>query len=294
MIITLFKLPESLINWYTIKDIVNRQYFQFTDNLRKWLIQMGKIKVNELELREAFSGAMSVQKSELRKYFMQYSQPATEQAFRRFLYALQREQTVISIGAGVYAFGEKESLPAKSKKRFSPSWSQELKALNRAVKEEFPFAQYLVWETRVLHEFITHQPGQNILIVQPEKDICETVFNHLSILHPNKVFLEPDHEMMTRYVLRQPNNVIISRLITQSPKKINSELPFPKLEKILVDVFVDKDMFYYFQGKSMIQIFKNAIASYWVNEKSLMRYAGRRGASLPLRDFLQGKIQVKL
>ncbi len=225
---------------------------------------------------------------------MHHSQPATEQAFRRFLYGLEKQQIIIPIGAGIYAFHDKPSQPTAKKKNFSPSWSPELLTLNEIIRKAFPYIQYLVWETKLLHEFITHQPGQNILIVQPEKDICETVFNHLSILYPSKVFLEPDHEMMTRYVLRQPNNVIISRLITQSPKKINSELPFPKLEKILVDVFVDKDMFYFFQGKGMIQIFENAIASYWVNEKTLIRYAGRRGASLPLRRFLQEKIQVNL
>ncbi len=244
-------------------------------------------KVDELEIRNAFSGFGSVQKSDLRDFFVQHAQPATEQAFRRFLYGLEKRQVIIPIGAGIYAFHDYDLLPAARKKRFSPNWSQELGNLNEVVQKAFPYARYLVWETRILHEFITHQPRQNVLIVEIEKDVCESAFDHLSQLYPGRIFLEPGRVMMEKYVMRQHNSVIITRLITQSPRKIIYELPCPKLEKILVDVYVEKERFFFFQGDELAQIFDNAFASYWVNEKTLFRYASRRATSAKLKLFLQ-------
>ena len=40
---------------------------------------------NDLEVRNAFSGSRLVHKADLRNYYYQHSQEATEQAFRRFL-----------------------------------------------------------------------------------------------------------------------------------------------------------------------------------------------------------------
>jgi len=255
---------------------------------------MGKIKVNELELREAFSGAQSVQKSELRNYFMHFSQPATEQAFRRFLYGLEKQQIIIPIGAGIYAFHDKTLHPAVKKKRFSPNWSAELLKLNETIQKAFPYIQYLVWETKVLHEFMLHQPGQNFFILETEKEVTESAFNLLGQEYPGKTFLEPARETMERYVLPKPDSILISRLITQSPRNTIRGIPFPKLEKILVDIFVDGDKFYYFQGEELARIFENAFSTYWVNEKTLSRYAGRRMVNVKLLQFMREHTHIEL
>lgn len=46
------------------------------------------VKVDELEVRNAFPGSGSVLKSDLRDFFIQHTPLTTEQAFRRFLYRL--------------------------------------------------------------------------------------------------------------------------------------------------------------------------------------------------------------
>ena len=251
-------------------------------------------KVDELELRNAFSGFESVQKSDLRNFFIQHSQTITEQAFRRFLYGVEKQQIIIPIGAGIYAFHDKGSQPATKKKRFSPSWSQELGNLNETVQKAFPYVQYLVWETRVLHEFMIHQPGQNLFILETEKDVAESAFNLLSQEYPGKTFLEPARVTMERYVLSQPDSILITRLVTQSPRKTVHGIPFPKLEKILVDIFVDGDKYYYFQGEELARIFENAFSTYWINEKTLSRYAGRRMVSEKLLQFIHEHTQIEL
>jgi hypothetical protein len=257
-------------------------------------MRKSEAKVNELELRNTFSGSRSVQKSNLRNFYVHHSQSVTEQAFRRFLYRLEKQQIIIPIGTGTFAFLDEGSKPNTKKKRFSPNWSQELGNLNERVRKAFPYIQYLVWETSVLHEFMIHQPGQNFFILETERDVAESAFNLLSQEYPGKTFLEPARVTMERYVLPQPDSILISRLITQSPRKTVLGIPFPKLEKILVDIFVDGDKYFYFQGEELARIFENAFSMYWINEKTLFRYAGRRMAREKLRQFIREHTQIEL
>ncbi len=251
-------------------------------------------KINEAELQKTFSGFQSVQKSDLRNFYKQHSQAATEQSFRRFLYRLEKRQIITPIGAGVYAFHAKISSMTTKKKHFSPSWSQELGKLNEMFQKAFPYAQYLLWETRVLHEFMLLQPGQNFFILETEKDVWESAFNFLSQEYPGRTFLAPNRETMERYVLPQPDSILISRYVTESPKRTVRGIPFPKLEKILVDIFAGEDIYYFFQGEELALIFENAFSTYWVNEKTLFRYARRRKVSAKLNKFIHQNTQIEL
>jgi len=248
----------------------------------------------ELEVRKAFSGSRLVHKSDLRNYYQQHSQEASEQAFRRFLYQLEKKQIITPVGAGGYALHDPSAQQAGRKSHFSPIWSEELVALSKGIQAAFPYIQYLGWETRALHEFMVHQPGQNLFILEAEKDTCESVFHHLSQQEPGKVFLEPDRLTMERYVLHQGDAILVSRLITQSPKKIVHGLPYPKLEKILVDIFVEEEKYFFFKGEELVHIFENIFSSYWISEITLFRYAGRRKASEKLRQFINTKTKVEL
>lgn len=265
-----------------------------SDDLRNNEIGDDPMKKNQqqdhdLELKKAFSGSRIFYKPDLRKYFYQHFQEASELAFRRFLYGLEKRQTVLPVGNGAFVINQ-----ATKKKSFIASWSQELATINKAVHTAFPYIQYLGWETRCLHEFMLHQPGENIIIIEAEKDVYESVFNQLSEQYPGKAFLDPDRLAMERYVVRQTSPILVSRLITQSPKKTIQGLPYPKLEKILVDIFVDDEKYYFFQGEEMVHIFKNVFSSYWISEKTLFRYAGRRKAAQRLRQFIHTQTTIEL
>lgn len=251
-------------------------------------------KIDDTELVKAFSRSRSVRRSDLRKLFEQHSQAATDQAFRRFLYRLEKLQVITPAGFGVYAIPDPLSPSEAQKKQFSPTWSPELVHLNDVFWKAFPYARYLLWETRVLHEFMLIQPGQNFSILEVERDACESAFNLMSQDYPGRVFLEPDRETMERYVLPHPDSILVSRLITEAPRRMIHGMPSPKLEKILVDLFTEEDLFYYFQGAELTRIFENAFSTYQVSEKTLFRYARRRKVSQKLQNFIRAQTQIKL
>jgi len=251
-------------------------------------------KINETELRRFFPGSRSVQRSDLRKFYAQYSRAGTDQAFRRFLYRLEKEQVITPVGGGVYVFHDPASPADAIKRRFSPTWSKEILQLNDAFQKVFPYTRYLLWETRVLHEFMLLQPGQNFTILETERDVCESAFNLMRAEFPGRVFLKPDREIMERYVLPQGDSILIYRLVTEAPRRMTLGIPSPKLEKILVDLFANKDRFFYFQGAELTRIFENALSIYWVSGKTLFRYARRRKVSQKLQEFIREQTHIAI
>lgn len=243
------------------------------------------------ELKTIFSSRSTVLKNDLRNFYRTHAQNFSEQFFRRVLYALEKEQIFVSMGAGMYKFKEQEP-NLKGKYSYSPS--KKLSSTHQALQKAFPYLDYLCWETSLLHEFMTHQPGQNLIVIETEKDACESVFNELRKKYNGRIFLDPDRSVMEKYVLPQADPIIVISLISQSPRTMDSEISFPKLEKILVDIFVNRDIFFMFQGNELANIYENAFAAYQINERTMFRYASRRKADARLREFIQKKTKIQL
>jgi len=244
------------------------------------------------ELRSLYENQPSVRKTDLKRFYQQRHPDLTEQSFRRFLYSLEKQKAISSIGAGVYVL--QNTSPSYGKGKFTPTLSTEIRAVNALVQKSFPYIDYLVWDTRMLHEFMTHQPGQSQIILETEKEACESVFNRLKEQFFGKIFLDPDRITFERYIFNNPESIILSRLITQFPKIISNGVPTPKLEKILVDIFADEDRFFVFQGQEMVSIYESAFNAYWINERTLFRYAGRRKMANKIRTFITTQTQIEL
>jgi len=245
------------------------------------------------ELHIAFSGRRFFSKRDLRIFYQKWLPLLSEPAFRRILYALERYDQIIPVDAGVYCFPDAHNSPLVLKK-FTPSFSAELRQVDREVKMAFPYAETLIWETRFLHEFMLHQPGQSQFILETEKDVSESVFNFLNARFIGKVFLQPDQLTFERYILPCPDSIILTSLLSQSPRQKVEGVSTPKLEKILVDIFSDGDIFYNFHGEELVHIFEAAFERYYISQKAIFRYAQRRKRGQKLHDFLQKKTRIRL
>lgn len=245
------------------------------------------------ELRGAFSGRKFFGKADLRNFYQKRAPSLSEPDFRRILYALERRDQIIPVDAGVYRFSNGYNTPHALKK-FTPSFSAELRQVVHEVKTAFPYAEALIWETRLLHEFMLHQPGQIQLILETEKEATESIFNFLQGRFMGKVFLDPDRLTFERYILPLLESIVVTPLLTQIPSQKIDGIATAKLEKILVDVFVDDAIFYVFHGDELVRIFETAFARYRISQKTVFRYAGRRKADQKVRDFIQQKTSIQL
>jgi hypothetical protein len=245
------------------------------------------------ELKKAFFSRNYFRKTDLRSFYRLQSAEFSENTFRRILYALEKRDLIRRIDTGVYAPGNEEP-GLFPRQKYIPTFSEELSELNASIKIAFPYAEFLIWETRSLHEFMLHQPGQNQIILEFEREAVEAVFNYLSSVFTGKVFLQPDRLIVERYILPQAGCIIVSFLITQSPKQKVGEISTPKLEKLLVDVFVDNEKFYPFHGEELAHIFETAFERYQLNAKTFFRYAERRKAGKRIRAFIEQETDIRL
>lgn len=249
--------------------------------------------------QEDFSGKKLVKKSELKNYAANYIPDMTEQEFRSVLYQLTNNSNIISSGSGTFLIMDSVNKNTSNsylfKKKYKPLPTDFLYQIVSKIKVAFADVELTVWETRELNQFIVHQPFLNMVIIEVEKDSVESLFNTFSEIYPGQTFISPDHLVFERYILQQKEAIIISKSITQTPKgRQKSEWPFAKLEKILVDIFVNKDLFIFYQGSELITIFEEAFKRFVIDEPSLFRYAGRRNATKKLKEFIQTKTNIEL
>lgn len=245
------------------------------------------------DLKNTFSGHKFFRKAELRNFYRAYELDLPEKTFRRILYSLENRDIIRKIDAGVYILGDKQ--PRQPiKKKFSPVLSTEIISVSSSIKAMFPYVEFIIWETRILHEFMLHQPGQNQIILETEKEAAESIFNFLSDKSTGKVFLDPNRETFEKYILRNAESIIISPIITQSPLQRVNGILIPKLEKILVDVFADDEKYFVFQGQELVHIYEVAFNAYRVREKALFRYAKRRRVHQKIRLFINMETTIQL
>lgn len=242
-----------------------------------------------------FSGKKSISNNDLKSYFSDLHPGLTEQDYQRFLYKLLKESYLSSPGSGIYIIQDPKAPDFAKRIRFDPIMSSFLLEIKQEILSELPFANFVIWETKILHDLMVQQPGINMVILETENETTGVAFNYLSEKYPGRVFISPDRKVIENYVLPQRDTVIISKLISQTPKGRREEkLPYAKLEKILVDIFVDDNKFFIFQGSEMVSIYEEAFRVYLIDERSLFRYAGRRNAKQKLHNFIQEKTKVKL
>lgn len=242
-----------------------------------------------------FSRKNSISTDELKDYFSSLYPELTEKDYQRFLYKLLKDSYISSSGSGIYIILDSQAPDYAKRKRFAPMMSSFLLEIKQNILSELSFANFVIWETKILHDLMIQQPGINMVVLETENETTRVAFNYLSEKYPGRVFISPDRKVIENYVLPQRDTVIISKLISQTPKgRREQELPYAKLEKILVDIFVDDNKFFIFQGSEMVSIYEEAFRLYLIDELSLFRYAGRRNAKQRLLKFIQEETKIRL
>jgi hypothetical protein len=86
--------------------------------------------------------------------------------------------------------------------------------------------------------------------------------------------------------------VVIVKLPTESPKGIDVFWD-TRLEKILVDIAVDKLLRKIVYSGEYPAIYQDALSKYVIDKSAMVRYARRRGALMKYREFLINEAGLK-
>ncbi len=129
-----------------------------------------------------------------------------------------------------------------------------------------------------------HQPFKQYSVIEVEKEAAEQVFNYLNENYKN-VFLNPDNEIFELYISSLDEIIIVKNLISESPFEKINKINIPTLEKLLVDMLIDKELFAAQQGEIEF-IFKTAFSKYALNKLQMKRYAMRRNREKKIENII--------
>jgi hypothetical protein len=230
------------------------------------------------KLKQRFTEQSYITREQLFDFYRSFEPDLKEATFGWRIYALKEKNLLKPVRQGVYTL--------LVKPQFHPSLEPRLKELANKINKQFPAARYCVWNTRWLNEWMIHQPGRFLLLLEIETTATESAFYFLKDESFKNVFLNPGDNLLERYIYEETETIIVKTLVTKAPIKKEKKISIPILEKILVDLFVDKKLFAPFQGNELVHIYNNAYKLYALNITKLLAYAKRRTREQELLDFI--------
>lgn len=236
--------------------------------------------IAEFKDRDAFS------RKELFDFFRYFEPDLKEGTFGWRIYDLKKKNIIKSIQRGYYTISYKT--------KYKPKISGEVLKLAKVISKRFEDVKYCLWDTDWINEFSQHQSVKKIIIIEIEKDFIESLYYELKDNFRFDFYLNPDEKTIDFYIAESRNPVIIKKLITRAPisKRTERNIKFytPLLEKILVDLFTEKKIFYFYQGIELIHIYENALKKHTLNYTKLFSYAKRRERKQDIMQFINNNM----
>ena len=181
------------------------------------------------------------------------------------------------IGHGKYAKADKQ--------QFAIVPTDDQQQLNGMLKQHWPFAHFCIYDGSVVSPLQHLLAANNITYIETEREATSAVFNHLKD-EGLTAYLRPTRDLIYNYIdLSQPA-IFVKPLVTESPVQECNGVLVPTLEKLLVDLQKDAD-FFYLQEAEGVNIFRNAMSLYTINESRLLRYASRRGIRKEIETIIK-------
>ncbi len=230
-------------------------------------MRIAKKSLHIKELRNTFGHDQSISVLDLIQFFQRFEEKVNRSTVDWRIYELTKLGILHRIDRGTYSLSETHY--------FKPEVSRSLKLLFGIVKNQFPYLNICVWNTKLINEFMLHQPGRFYTILDVDKDAMESVFYELKD-QGRDVFLNPSEEVLSKYVISKKEPIIITSLITEAPLEEIDGVKTASLEKVLVDICSNETLFSSQQGAELIRIYESAFEKYTISETKLLRYARRR------------------
>jgi len=172
---------------------------------------------------------------------------------------------------------------------YQPLISKRVSALSALIQQHFEI-DYCISNTEWLGEFSLNQAFQYITLLEVEKEFLTDIFDLIRSDFEREIYLNPTRKVFSLYVSSAVSPIVLKPLLSQAPIKEVSNIKASSLEKMLVDLFVDEQTFYAYQGQEMVYIFEKAIQLYHLDYSRLLSYAGRLKKKKAIQEFLKENI----
>lgn len=204
------------------------------------------------------------------------SEPApSKETLRRSLNRLKNQGDIYLVSKNIYAKGKKQP--------YEPEYDIKLKRLNNFIRNQYSEIDFIVWDTSWLKIFSHNYYMTSYRVVEVEKGFEETIFNYVKSKYPS-TFLNPTEKEYEMYI-DSPDAIIIKSLLKRAPVLKSNKGNFPKIEKLIVDTYIEKAAFNWLQGIEWKRMLNNMIDSCEIDMTTLINYSLYRKNKQVLENF---------
>lgn len=146
-----------------------------------------------------------------------------------------------------------------------------LKELVAQISTKFPFLEFACWSTEQFQGYAHHMMAQFVRFVYTDVDSMSSVAAFLKDKNYD-AHLNPRKGEVEKYFTPSQTTVVVRPSVSEEPLDGN----YATVEKMLLDLFIEKDKLYLMDRAEYNRIFRNLALAYRVNLARLLRYADRR------------------
>lgn len=191
---------------------------------------------------------------------------------------LIRQGKAVRVGRGVYGF-----MPMK---RFSPVLSETARRVCSVLHDKFRYLVVTVTDSAVLGQFMNLQPFSTIVVLETKKTATGAV---LSALRKEEVdaYAKSDYKKLEHYFSTPQLFLVRPELSVNPILTQKGNIRISSLEKILVDLVCDDDIYGQYQGEELRNIFQGSTNGYAINYSQMLKYAAARKKKDSVQEMLQ-------
>lgn len=234
-----------------------------------------------------FDDGQTFTKSVFREAVHSYEPACADTTIDWALISLRRQGVLASAGAGkYYVVSQGDGV----RRPYSYPHSEEYLSLERLIQETYPLVNFQMWELIQMNDFVNHQIAKNVIFVEVERMLIDTVYEAVHAHYPYAM-LQPDEAMFYRQ--RGPEtDIVIQRLVSEAPTP--GDHHSCSIEKILVDLLSKRLTGRIIERSEYPRIYEDVFCKYAIDETRMFRYARRRNLYEVLVEFIRTQTEVRL
>ena len=221
-------------------------------------------KLQESKVKQLFAQQEVITNTDILYLYRKEEPEIPEATVNWRIYHLVQKGVIQRIGKGKYREGRARTFASELS-------SKSVKAA-KLVGKEFPYINYCVWELAAINSFSQHLINYNVTFLEVEREVIDSVYRALKDMRYKVVRTK---DIIMEDLSDYGGYVCVRALVTEAPVLKEKNGQVASLEKILVDLYCDKE-FLPFQGNEIYHIYKNAFNDYTLNESTMLRYASRK------------------
>ena len=191
---------------------------------------------------------------------------------------LVRQGKAVRYGRGVYGFVPKP--------RFVPVLSELAKLACSMLYCKFKYLTFTVTDSGELGEFMNLQPFSTVVVIETKKSAAGAVLSALR-KEGMDAYAKRDFSKLERYISSSQPIVVRPELAVNPSMFQENNIRVANLEKILVDLVCDQDIYGQYQDEELQNIYINAAESYAVNYSQMLKYASARKRKAAVLELLE-------